>query len=85
MIYTNQKGEAFDLERDFSSAERHALQKLLLWKDLARSVEEYRGKKQEALKQGWGDSGAIAEGRALKSLIRDLEEEVARRLAAGAS
>ncbi len=85
MIYTTQKGEAFDLERDFSSAERHVLQKLLLWKDLARSVEEFRGKKQEALRQGWGDSGPIAESRALKSLTKDLEEQVTRRLAADAS
>ena len=85
MIYTTQKGEAFDLERDFSSAERHVLQKLLLWKDLAKSVEEFRVKKEEALKQGWGDSGAIPESRALKSLLRDLEEQVGRRLAAGVS
>jgi len=85
MIYTTQKGEAFDLERDFSSAERHVLQKLLLWKDLAKSVEEFRSKKQEALKQGWGDSGAIPESGAMKSLLRDLEEQVGRRLAAGAS
>ena len=34
MIYTTQKGEAFDLEKDFSSPERHILQKLLLWKDM---------------------------------------------------
>ncbi len=81
MIYTTKGGESFDLERDFSSAERHVLQKLLLWKDLAKSVEEFRTKKQEALKQGWGDSGAIAAGRALQSLLRDFEEYVAQRLA----
>ena len=42
MIYTTQKGEAFDLEKDFSSPERHVLQKLLIWKDMAASVDEFR-------------------------------------------
>ena len=80
MIYTTQKGESFDLEQDFSSAERHVLQKLLLWKDLAAGVEEFRAKKQEALRRGWGDSGPVQESRALQSLTRDLEDQVARRL-----
>jgi hypothetical protein len=82
VIYTTQKGETFDLEKDFSSAERHILQKLLLWKDLAASVEEFRRKKQEALQKGWGDSGPVPESRGLKSLTQDLEEQVARRLRA---
>jgi hypothetical protein len=82
MIYTTQRGEAFDLEKDFSSPERHVLQKLLLWRDLAASVEEFRAKKQEALAKGWGDSGPVQESRNLLSLTRDLEEQVARRLRA---
>jgi len=80
MLYTTQKGESFDLEKDFSSPERHILQKLLLWKDLAVSVAEFRLKKQEALHRGWGDSGPVQESRSLQSLTRDLEAEVARRL-----
>ncbi len=80
MIYTTQKGEVFDLEKDFSAPERHILQKLLLWKDLAASVAEFRAKKQEALLKGWGDSGPVQESRNLQSLTRDLEEQVARRL-----
>ena len=80
MIYTTQRGEAFDLEKDFSSAERHVLQKLLLWRDLAVSVEEFRAKKQEALRKGWGDSGPVPESRNLQSLTKDLEEQVAWRL-----
>ena len=82
MIYTTQRGETFDLVRDFSSAERHILQKLLLWKDLAPGVEEFRAKKQEALAKGWGDSGPVQESRALQSLTQDLEDQVARRLRA---
>lgn len=82
MIYTTQRGEAFDTEKDFSSPERHILQKLFIWKDLASSVEEFRSKKQEALLKGWNNSGPIQESRPLKSLTRDLEEQVARRLLA---
>lgn len=83
MIYTTQRGESFDLEKDFSSPERHILQKLLLWKDLAASVEEFRHKKQEALGKGWGDSGSVPEGRNMKNITRDFEEAVAQRMAAG--
>jgi hypothetical protein len=82
MRYTTQTGETFDTEKDFSSEERHALQKLFLWKDLAASVEEFRRKKQEALLKGWGDSGPIQESRAMRSITRDLEDQVAGRLRA---
>jgi hypothetical protein len=80
MLYITQKGDSFDLEKDFSSPERHILQKLLLWRELAASVEEFRRKKEEALGKGWGDSGPIQESRNLQILSRDLEEQVARRL-----
>jgi hypothetical protein len=80
MIYTTQRGEAFDLEKDFSSPERHILQKLLLWKDMAVSVEEFWLKKQEALAKGWGDSGPIPESRNLQSITRDFAELVALRI-----
>ena len=80
MLYTTQKGETFDMEQDFSSPERHILQKLLLWKDLAVSVAEFRVKQQEALRKGWGDSGPVQESRNLQRLTQDLEAQVARRL-----
>ncbi len=79
MHYTTKSGESFDLEKDFSAPERHVLQKLLLWKDMASSVAEFRSKKQEALRKGWGDSGPIQESRTLRNLTKDLEEQVARR------
>jgi hypothetical protein len=82
MIYTTQRGESFDLEKDFSSPERHILQKLFIWKDMAVSVDEFRLKKQEALRKGWGDSGAIQASRNLESLTRDFEEQVALRIRA---
>jgi hypothetical protein len=80
MIYTTQRGESFDLEKDFSSPERHILQKLLLWKDMAASRDEFRLKQQEALRQGWGDSGPIQASRNLQSITRDFEEQVALRV-----
>jgi len=82
MLYTTQRGEAFDLEKDFSAAERHILQKLIIWKDMAASVEDFRLKKQEALQKGWGDSGPVPESRNLQSITRDFAEQVARRLRA---
>jgi hypothetical protein len=82
MIYTTQKGETFDLEKDFSSPERHILQKLLIWKDMAASVEEFRLKQQEALRKGWGDSGPVQESRNLRSITRDFAELVALRIRA---
>jgi hypothetical protein len=80
MIYTTQKGETFDLEKDFSSPERHILQKLLIWKDMAASVEEFRLKKREALQKGWGDSGPMQAGHNLDSITRDFEAQVALRV-----
>jgi hypothetical protein len=80
MIYTTQRGESFDLEKDFSSPERHILQKLFIWKDMAASVEEFRLKKQEALGKGWGDSGPIQASRNLESITRDFAVQVALRI-----
>jgi hypothetical protein len=82
MIYITQSGQSFDLEKDFSSPERHILQKLLIWKDMAVSVDEFRLKKQEALRKGWGDSGPIQASRNLESITRDFEEQVALRIRA---
>jgi len=85
MIYTTQKGKSFDLEKDFSSPERHILQKLLLWKDMAASVDEFKLKKQEALRKGWGDSGPIQASANLQSITRDFEAQVALRMRAAQS
>ena len=80
MRYTTEKGETFDLEKDFSSPERHVLQKLLIWQEMATSIEVFRRKKAEALLSGWNNSGPILEGRALTCVTQDLEARVARRL-----
>ena len=80
MIYTTEKGATFDLEKDFSSPERHILQKLFLWQEMAASVEVFRRKKAAALEAGWNNSGPVKESPALKSVTQDLERKVARRL-----
>ncbi len=79
MIYTTQKGESFDTEKDFTAAERHVLQKLFLWKDLVSDRQEFRQRKERALRQGWDNSGPIPESPALRAIARDLEELLARR------
>jgi hypothetical protein len=80
MIYTTEKGETFDLEKDFSSPERHILQKLFLWQEMAASVEVFRRKKAEALQAGWNNSGPVKESPALKSITQDLEKRLTQRL-----
>ena len=80
MIFTTKRGESFDTGKDLSAAERHILQKLFLWKDLASSVEDFRSEKQKALFKGWNDSGPILESSVMKSITRDLEEQVTHRL-----
>jgi hypothetical protein len=76
MIYTTSRGESFDTERDFTDAERHILQKLFIWKEMASSTAAFRKKKEEALRTGWNNSGPIAESPAMKSITKDLEEKV---------
>lgn len=79
MIFTTGRGESFDTEKDLSDVERHILQKLFIWKEMAASPEDFRGKKEEALRRGWNNSGPIPESRAMKIITRDLEEQVSLR------
>jgi len=80
MIVTTKNGESFDTQSDLSAPERHILQKLFLWKSMAASLQEFRGKKDEALRKGWNQSGPVPESRALKAIVHDLEEKVLQRL-----
>jgi len=80
MILTIRNGQSFDTEKDLTAPERHVLQKLFLWKSMAASVEEFRKKKEEALRKGWDRSGAIRESDAMRAIARDLEEKVTLRL-----
>jgi hypothetical protein len=80
MILTLGNGQSFDTETDLTAQERHVLQKLFLWKSMATSVDEFRKKKEEALRKGWNGSGPIQESEAMKAITRDLEETVTLRL-----
>ena len=81
MILTTKAGKSFDTERDLTAPERHILQKLFLWKSMASSIEQFRGKKEEALRKGWNHSGPIAESPTMRDIIQDLEHQVSSRLA----
>lgn len=85
MIITTENGKSFDTDTDLTAPERHVLQKLFLWKSMAKSLEEFRRKKDEALRKGWNNSGPIAEGRAFRDIVRGLEQKVITRLGGTAS
>jgi hypothetical protein len=70
------------LGQTLSAPERHVLGELSAWKDIALSVEEFRAKKEEALRAGWNDSGPLRASGALAGLLQDMEYMVAQRLLA---
>ncbi len=80
MIFTTGEGKSFDTETDLTAAERHILQKLFLWQSLASSLEQFRSKKLEAFEKGWNNSGAVGETESMKSIVRELESRLIRRL-----
>ena len=51
MIITMNGGKAFDTEKDLTAPERHVLQKLFAWQDMADSVEQFREKKRRRFKK----------------------------------
>jgi hypothetical protein len=80
MIFITPNGSVYDTEKDLTAAERHILQKLLCWEELAASLDQFRQKTREALIKGWNNSGPIAPGTALTAIVSDLEEEIRIRL-----
>lgn len=80
MIIRVNTGETIDTERDLTSAERHVLQKLFLWKSMASSLEEFRDRKRQALSAGWNNSGPIRASGPLQSIVATLEAELLTRL-----
>jgi len=83
MLFTIEDGKSFDTQVDLTAPERHILQKLFLWETMASSIEEFRLKKDDALENGWNDSGPISGSPALKSIISELERRVSVRIKAG--
>ena len=80
MIIPIDNHDGIDTDRDLSSAERHIVQKLFGWKDLADSVAQFRQKKESALLVGWNDSGPIRESKSLALVAQQLEKELRHRL-----
>ncbi len=80
MIITTSGGRAFDTQKDLTAPERHVLQKLFAWQDMADSVEQFREKKEEALQKGWNNSGPIKASIALKLIAKHMENKVNDRL-----
>jgi hypothetical protein len=80
MILTTGSGLSVDTEKDLTAAERHIIQKLLFWEDLALSVEQFREKVSLALQKGWNHSGPVAERPVVRELIKVMEEKVRVRL-----
>ncbi len=80
MIITTGDGQSFDTEKDLEPAERHVLQKLFLWESMAASLGEFKEKTDTALRRGWNRSGPIDGSSALRSIVRDLETRVSKRL-----
>lgn len=66
--------------RNLSSEERHILQKLFAWKDVATSLTQFKTIKDRAMKMGWNDSGPVRERQVLKNIIQHLEKELILRL-----
>lgn len=80
MLIPIDNGKTIDTERDLTPEERHVLQKLFAWKEFAKSIGEFREKKERALQVGWNNSGPVRISHNLQMIISDLEKQVVRRL-----
>jgi len=80
MIITTIEGESFDTQKDLTAAERHILQKLLLWESMAATVEEFDRKRDLALEKGWNQSGPVDESPSMKRIVTELRRRLTHRL-----
>jgi len=80
MLIQIDNNTVIDTDREFSSGERHVLQKLLGWKTMVKSMAEFKQKKESALAVGWNNSGPIHESEAFVLAVQQLEKELLRRL-----
>lgn len=74
-------GETIDTATDLGSAERHVLQKVLAWRDLAKGLEQYRQKVAAALAAGWNDRGPVRPSPPMARLLAHFEAQARARLA----
>jgi hypothetical protein len=83
MLITLTSGQAVDTDKDLSPAERHILQKLLIWAEMARDLAEFREQQARALKAGWDHSGPVRPSKVLGLILKELENNLAARLKTG--
>ncbi|MBW1721406.1 MAG: hypothetical protein JRH13_09860 [Deltaproteobacteria bacterium] len=81
MIIRLENGRSIDTSTDLNAPERHILQKLLFWSDMAESLEEFNRKKEEAFRKGWNRSGPVSISRNMKEVLSELEKKLIERLA----
>ncbi len=71
-----------DVDTDLlSSEERHILQKLLCYKVIAGSLDQFRADTDRAFTKGWNNSGPVGKGETLIKIIQQMEKELLLRLA----
>lgn len=75
MIFQTDYGK-IDSNSDLTPEERHVVQKLLCWRTIVDSLEEFQEKTEQALQKGWNDSGPVRKSKNLKYIIHQLEEEI---------
>ncbi len=70
-----------DVDTDvLSSEERHILQKLLCWKVIDQSLDQFREHTERAFAKGWNDSGPVRKSEVLLKVITQMEKELLLRL-----
>ncbi len=80
MIINLGRGRSIDTAKDLSAEERHILQKLFAWKSVADSLEQFRSVKKRAMQTGWNNSGPVRETPVMKTIILQMEKQLAARL-----
>jgi len=79
MIITLKSGERINTETDLSAAERHIIQKLMIWKTIVTSEEAFAEKIRKALAAGWNGSGPVRPGPAASKIISEFKDEIYKR------
>ena len=80
MIITTRDGREYDTDRELTAEERHVVQKLMNWRDLAESEAQFADKRAQALAAGWNGSGPVSPGPALAAILGLLEDQLRARL-----
>lgn len=70
MLYVTLTNRELDLSR-LSEPERHVAQKVIAWEKLGVEAGEFDKKYDKALRDGWGESGAVSPSAGLRALAED--------------